>query len=377
MPTERIQYLVQRFFNNSCTPEEKEELAAWIIMPGNNEPLKELLRNAWEDHTPHTEMPEDMSQRLLTAMFREAKRPARIRYIRWAAAAAVVFIALAAGWWLMQKEKTVPQIVENKIIGPGSNGAVLTLSDGRTLVLDSIRNGVIATQGNTSVSINNGQLVYDAATGDGTASYNTMTTPKGRQFQLVLPDGTNVWLNAASSITYPTSFSGNERKVSVTGEAYFEVAKNATQPFKVSIQNSNTIEVLGTHFNVNAYNDDGLTRTTLLEGKIKVGQVILLPGEQVVAEGNATVSIDRSVQTAQVVAWKNGLFHFSKTSLQLVMKQLERWYNVDVQYTGTPPVLEINGKMDRGLSLQDILFWLWKNDVRTEMRGKTIIVQGQ
>ncbi|WP_127132865.1 FecR family protein [Pseudoflavitalea rhizosphaerae] len=379
MPTERIQYLARQFFNNSCTPEEKEELAAWINMPGNDGPLRELLRNAWEEHTPNTDMPEDMSNRLLKTMFREKRKTVRVHYLRWAAAAAVVIIAFMAGWWLPKKEKPVQPIVENSIVGPGSNGAILTLADGSKMVLDSIGNGVIARQGNTSVSINNGQLVYDAAAGAGTTGFNTMTTPKGRQFQLVLPDGTNVWLNAASSITYPTSFSGNERKVSVTGEAYFEVAKNATQPFRVSIPDnkSHTIDVLGTHFNVNAYNDAGYISTTLLEGKIKVGQAILQPGDQANSVGNYPARVIQGMDLAYVMAWKNGLFHFNQTSLQLVMKQLERWYNIDVQYAGSPPELRINGKMDRGLNLQDILLWLSKNNVRTEMKGKTVIVYGQ
>lgn len=377
MPTERIQYLVKQFFDNACTAEEKEELAAWINMPGNDEPLKALLQDAWEQHTPNTAMPEDMSQRLLTAMFREDEKPAPIRYLRWAAAAAAIILAFTAGWWLMQKEKPAQQLVENKNIEPGTNGAILTLADGRTLVLDSMHNGVIATQGNTAVKINNGQLLYDATTPGGAVAFNTMTTPRGRQFQLVLPDGTNVWLNAASSITYPTSFSGNERKVSVSGEAYFEVAKNAAQPFRVTIDENNTVDVLGTDFNINAYKDDGRIRTTLLEGKIKVGQVILQPGQQAVAANNAPVVIDGSADLAQVIAWKNGIFNFSNASLELVMKQLERWYNIDVQYTGKPPVLKISGKMDRGLSLREILDFLSKNDMKYSMKGRTLIVQGE
>lgn len=376
MPTERVQYLVQRFFDNACTPEEKEELAAWINMSGNDEPLKALLQDAWQQYTPDVQMPDDMSQRLLTAMFREEVKPARIGYLRWAAAAAAVIIACIAGWWLLKPEAPAPQIVENTTIEPGSSGAVLTLSDGRTMVLDSLNNGVIATQGNTSVTISNGQLVYDVKNAAGTIAYNTMTTPRGRQFQLVLPDGTNVWLNAASSITYPTEFSGTERKVSVTGEAYFEVAKHASLPFRVSIDDANTVEVLGTHFNINAYKDDNLIRTTLLQGKVKVSQLILQPGEQAVSKNNS-VSIDRSADLSQVMAWKNGIFNFKKASLELVMKQIERWYNIDVQYVGKPPVMEINGKMDRGVNLQDILDYLSKLDVKCSMKGRTVTVQGQ
>lgn len=377
MPTERVQYLVQRFFDNACTPEEKEELAAWINMSGNDEPLKALLQDAWQQHTPNAAMPEDMSQRLLTAMFRDEEKTSRIRYLRWAAAAAAIVIAAVAGWWLMQTKDPAPQIVENTSIEPGSNGAVLTLSDGRTVVLDSLNNGVIATQGNTSVAISDGQLVYDSKGPAGTVAYNTMTTPRGRQFQLVLPDGTNVWLNAASSITYPTSFSGTERKVSVTGEVYFEVAKNAALPFRVSIDNMNTVEVLGTHFNINAYKDDNQIRTTLLEGKVKVNQSILQPGEQAVSNENSAISIDRAIDLGQVMAWKNGIFNFRKASLPLVMKQLERWYNIDVQYIGKPPVMEISGKMDRGLSLQEILDFLYKSEVKYSMNGRTVTVQGE
>lgn len=378
MPTERVQYLVQRFFDNACTPEEKEELAAWINMSGNDEPLKALLQDAWQQYTPDVQMPDDMSQRLLTAMFREEAKPARIGYLRWAAAAAAVIIACIAGWWLLKPEVPAPQIVENTNIEPGSSGAVLTLSDGRTVVLDSLNNGVIATQGNTSVTISNGQLVYDVKNAAGTIAYNTMTTPRGRQFQLVLPDGTNVWLNAASSITYPTEFSGTERKVSVTGEAYFEVAKHASLPFRVSIDKNNTVEVLGTHFNINAYKDDERIRTTLLQGKVKVNQSVLQPGEQAIADAASGMSIDRSADLNQVMAWKNGIFNFNKASLEMVMKQLERWYNIEVQYAGKPPVMKITGKMDRGLSLQDILVdFLSKWDVKYTMKGRTVTVQGQ
>ncbi|HVK50016.1 MAG TPA: FecR domain-containing protein [Pseudobacter sp.] len=378
MPTERVQYLVQRFFDNACTPEEKEELAAWINMSGNDEPLKALLQDAWQQHTPDVQMPDDMSQRLLTAMFREEVKPARIGYLRWAAAAAAVIIACVAGWWLLKPEAPAPQIVENTTIEPGSSGAVLTLSDGRTVVLDSLNNGVIATQGNTSVAISNGQLVYDVKNAAGTIAYNTMTTPRGRQFQLVLPDGTNVWLNAASSITYPTEFSGTERKVSVTGEAYFEVAKHASLPFRVSIDKNNTVEVLGTHFNINAYKDDDRIRTTLLQGKVKVNQSVLQPGEQAIADAALGMSIDHSADLNQVMAWKNGIFNFNKASLEMVMKQLERWYNIEVQYAGKPPVMKITGKMDRGLSLQDILVdFLSKWDVKYTMKGRTVTVQGQ
>jgi ferric-dicitrate binding protein FerR (iron transport regulator) len=378
MPTERVQYLVQQYFDNACTTEEMEELAAWINASGNDEPLKELLENAWHQHRPNADMPEAMSQRLLTALFAaSAPKPAPVRLLRWAGAAAAAVLIIIAGWWLLQKEdKPALTVAQNSPIVPGSNGAVLTLADGRTVVLDSLKNGVFTTQGNTALKIENGQLVYDASNNAGPVAFNTVNTPKGRQFQLVLPDGSKVWLNAASGITYPTAFTGTERKVSITGEAYFEVTKNPAQPFKVSIDENNTVEVIGTHFNINAYKDEGYITTTLLEGKVKLAQTILQPGEQAIVTSDASITINHSSDLEQVMAWKNGIFYFRNAGLELVMKQLERWYNIEVQYKGKIPAYKINGKMDRGLRLQEVLDFLEKMEVKYKLNGRTITIQG-
>lgn len=247
-------------------------------------------------------------------------------------------------------------------IAPGRDGAILTLADGTQIVLDSLGSGIIAHQNGTQVALKNGLLVYDAnAKTTGGISYNTMTTPKGRQFQLVLPDGSKVWLNAATFIRYPTVFTGKERKVEIDGEAYFEVVKNAGMPFKVKVNETTEVEVLGTHFNVNAYENEGVIKTTLLEGIVRVKAYkqlqTLVPGQQAeVLYGNDREGV--SVHTAdinRVMAWKNGLFNFEGANLQEVMRQLERWYDIEVVYSGDIPNIRFGGKISKNENLSIVL----------------------
>src|SRR5882757_3843076 len=201
--------------------------------------------------------------------------------------------------------------VKNDVL-PGRQGAILTLSDGTTVVLDSLGNGIVANQTGTQVLLENGNLTYNASDA-GEVRFNTMSTPKGRQFLLLLPDGTKVWLNAASSITYPTAFIGRERNVKITGEAYFEVAKNPKQPFKVKINDVAEIDVLGTHFNVNAYANEASIKTTLLEGSVRVNaskhQQTMVPGQQAQIEQDGNITTTDAVDIAQIVAWKDGVFN--------------------------------------------------------------------
>jgi len=261
---------------------------------------------------------------------------------------------------------------------PGHKGAILTLADGRQLTLDSLHNGIVANQNGARATLINGELAYQS-TGQPThdISHNTITTPRGRQYQLILPDGTKVWLNAASSITFPTAFTGAERKVTIRGEAYFEVAANTQKPFTVQTGDA-AIQVLGTSFNISAYNDEPTIKTTLLEGKVKVQNeptkesIVLQPGEQgVVAEH---LRLNKKVDLEQVIAWKNGLFNFNSTELFTVMQQLSRWYDIDIKYEGKVPALTVSGKMDRGLTLQEILEFLTKNEIKYRLEGRTIIV---
>lgn len=307
-------------------------------------------------------------------------RKSRRTYI---AAAAVILLGLGFfGWWSMRTAKpdrgSVTTTQQPDIL-PGHQGAVLTLADGSTKLLDSMGNGVIADQNGTSVKLENGQIAYDASKSQ-QVQYNTMTTPRGRMFKIVLPDGTQVWLNAASSITYPTAFTGKQRKVSVTGEVYFEVAKNKAMPFIVTTKQQGEVEVLGTHFNINAYEDEAGMQTTLLEGKVKVsgaGQTAMLqPGQQ--AQWNASSQAANALQVsmlsadkiAQVMAWKNGIFNFEDQTLEQVMKQVARWYDIDIKYANGIPNIEFFGEMGRDVNLSQILHFLERSGVKCTLEAE-------
>ncbi len=211
------------------------------------------------------------------------------------------------------------------------------------MVLDSLQNGIVTTQGATTIRLQNGLLSYDDGRDAGASSeaFNTITTPPGRQFQIVLPDGTKIWLNAASNLRYPVAFSAGERKVMVEGEAYLEVAEDARRPFMVDVAGQSEIQVLGTSFNINAYKDEKAQRTTLLQGRVRVKtakvEKVLSPGQEAVVSDGLTVQ--ENANLTQAVAWKNGIFHFDNASLESVMRQLSRWYDVEVIYEKQVPAL--------------------------------------
>jgi ferric-dicitrate binding protein FerR (iron transport regulator) len=263
-------------------------------------------------------------------------------------------------------------------VDPGGNKATLTLADGSVILLDEAKNGVLAQQGAAKVIKLDGKLLYDPAFDiRGKMVYNTISTPKGGQYQLELPDGSLVWLNATSSIRFPTSFTEKERRVEITGEAYLEVAKKPGKPFVVTV-NSSEIQVLGTHFNINAYGDEDNLRTTLLEGSIKFvnGNTshILHPGQQSQLTKDRTVNVVSKVDVDDVIAWKNGLFSFENAGIEAIMRQLARWYDVDVDFRGRTDDLFI-AEMNRNIKLSDVLKALeLTGKIRFEIEGKKIIV---
>jgi len=305
-----------------------------------------------------------------------------------ATAAAIIFLLATAAYLLFQYGNNGQQKLANAgmhalaAIKPGKQGAILTLSNGRQVVLDSLGNGLVATQNGTNVVLENGKLTY--ARGQATTAevlFNTMTTPKGRQFQLLLPDGTRVWLNAASTLSYPTTFTGGERRVSITGEAYFEVAKNAGMPFKVTINDQAEIEVLGTNFNVNAYTDENSMHTTLLDGSVRVtnahDKTVLIPGQQAsVGRGKSSSGIKvQAVDIDRVMAWKNNLFDFEGATLAEVMNQISRWYDMEIIYEKGIPSFEFGGKIRRDLTLDNLLKFLEGAGVHFRIEeGRRLIV---
>lgn len=301
---------------------------------------------------------------------------------KYAAAAVLLCAVLAVVFWGTRQSGNVIKTETAKTslpagdIPPGKKGAVLTLADGSQVVLDSMNSGLVASQGGTKVVLDNGQLNYDVATGQGQPVYNTMTTPNGRQFRLSLPDGTEVWLNSASSITFPTSFAGNERTVSVTGETYFEVTKDKTRPFHVKVSGME-VEVLGTHFNINAYTDEAAIKTTLLEGSVKIRRdgnslATLVPGQQAQYAGAAVRVSDANIE--QVMAWKNGVFDFNGADLQTVARQLMRWYNISVKYEGNLPERRFLGKLPQDLNLSQVLRIFKEVEISCRLEGQTLIL---
>jgi ferric-dicitrate binding protein FerR (iron transport regulator) len=263
---------------------------------------------------------------------------------------------------------------------PGGNKAKLLLADGSAIDLNEAGNGRISKQGNAQITKQSGGLVYDLSKISKTAPviFNTLITPKGGQYQLTLSDGTKVWLNAASSLRFPTAFTGNGRKVILSGEAYFEVAKNNAMPFEVQV-NGMTVKVLGTHFDVMAYGDENKVVTTLLEGAVKISKgnasAVLQPGQQATLNNSGNIAVD-AADMEKAVAWKNGLFEFNDDNIEMIMRQLARWYDMEVKYEGDMQDKDFTGSIPRGSNLSEVLNMLALTGIlQFRIEGKYITVQ--
>ena len=313
--------------------------------------------------------------------------PVQRKRWNWAVAAAVITVVVTSWYFgVFNTPGNKAGVTEDKFehlkndVAPGGDKAVLTLGDGSQIVLDSIQNGTLSQQGNVKViKLNNGQLKYNTATGHpAEVLYNTLSTPKGGQYKIILSDATEVWLNAASSIRYPTSFAGKERRVEITGEAYFEVAENAAIPFKVETRGME-IEVLGTHFNVNTYEDEQAIRTTLLEGSVKLTKqdatAIMKPGQQIQFTKAGEMKMINNADLEEAIAWKNGVFQFNNASIDVVLRQLTRWYDIEVEFQGKPSALRFDGEVSRNSNLSQVLQILNYSGVNFEIEGKKLIVK--
>ena len=381
---ERIRLLLLKYYVDKASREEIAEMLLWLQEHGTNE---QLLQEVWETHSsdaPAAELKDLWSRIELETLPAQESRPVLLlRRGWWAAAAAVVLLTVGA--WLLFSPHRDNRVAAKQTaapvpdVAPGKSGAVLTLADGKQVVLDSMGNGLVAVQNGSKVVLQNGRLSYDDVSQDrAPLVYNTMSTPRGRQFSIVLPDGSRVWLNAASSIRYPTMFTGTERKVELTGEAYFEVAKDRNRPFIVHTVTTET-EVLGTSFNVSAYEEDGVVRTTLLDGSVRTGgqegKVLLSPGEQAQLKVGEKLKVDHHANPDQVLAWKNGAFNFQNADLHEVMRQLARWYDLDVIYEKGVPNVSFGGEISRNVPLSDLLKGLKGMDVHFRIEeGHRLIV---
>lgn len=394
---ERLRQLFHQYLNDSLSDENRLELMQMIEENKHSTSVQEMIAEELSTYnTNATEYSETINAERANELFSQilSKRqvqPAIPHYnsgkswIKWAAAAAIVIAIAGVGYQYLQQTNDTKNAIaktDNPYpydIPPGKKNATLTLSDGTRINLDSTANGRLAKEGATSITKQNDQLSYDYAGGLTNVQFNNIATARGNQYMVVLPDGTKVWLNASSSITFPTAFTENERRVKISGEAYFEVAKKANMPFIVSFSGDGEIEVLGTHFNVNTYNDDAVLRTTLLEGSVRISKNkatgILKPGQQAQLKDNASMKITEA-DTDEVMAWKNGFFSFKDATTQAIMLQLSRWYDIDINFEGPTGKQLFTGEIDRSLSLISVLKILEKTKVhfRLEQNRKLVIL---
>jgi transmembrane sensor len=365
--------LIKKYLEGTCSEREKELVESWHLhdlSQSNAEPSQQSIANAYAK-----------GRRAIIAHIR-LEQPVHKLWPRIAAAASIL-VLLGIGTFFLLEKRINPSSTTNYLsdIAPGGNRAILTLGNGQQINLTGAKNGQLAQQGAVSIKKTaDGSLTYQSSSNPANvnkAEYNTMSTPVGGQYHLILGDGTGVWLNAASSIKYPTVFGGAERKVEITGEVYFEVAHNAAKPFRV-VSNQQVVEVLGTHFNINAYADEASIKTTLLEGSVKVSNgntnILIKPGQQAVFK-DGSLSLNPVANLDEAVAWKNGYFQFKDEKIISVMRKLSRWYNIDLQYQGQPSEEGFNGTVSRSKNISQVLKMLERTKaVHFKIDGRRVVI---
>ncbi|SDD82785.1 FecR family protein [Mucilaginibacter pineti] len=394
----RLFYLFNTYYNETATPQERDELFQIITSSANDAELTALIHEAWNsleineplfDPTKSLDM---LNNILLNKAANDGS--AKIRppdnnrlWLKIGVAAALMVFTGIGAYLIANRQQqqlnknNVARVSHTHDVLPGGNKAVLTLANGKTITLNSAQNGVLAQQGGASVyKTRNGQLVYGGGQNDAqeqATAMNKVSTPRGGQYQLVLSDGSKVWLNAASSLSFPAVFMGKTRDVEITGEAYFEVAKNPNKPFRVKTNNT-TVEVLGTHFNINAYTDEESIKTTLLEGSVKISNSkyasVLKPGQQASLTQTGQIKVIDDPEAEYAIAWKNGVFEFKDAGIETIMRQAARWYDVDVSYQGTIPTREFNGSISRNVKASELMGMLKYAGVNFKIEDKHITV---
>ncbi|MDD4190211.1 MAG: FecR domain-containing protein [Mangrovibacterium sp.] len=379
----RIYELADKWLKGTITEKEKQGFEEWYNREAKQHP--EWTRDPDE---------QSMRDRLYRSILRNIEPrekgstlliSRRRQFYKWSSVAAALVVLFVTGIWFFQYHDFLNHLQDKEShlrvdLPPGREAATLILADGSVIDLDTIQNGEVTVQGKTIIRKQGGQVAYVPSTEKEKMPvlYNTINTARGHQYQLVLPDSTRVWLNSASSLYYPAAFSGDARLVELTGEAYFEVARNASTPFLVKV-NGVEVEVLGTRFNIHAYTDEGAVETTLLEGSVNVKNegrsVLIMPGEQAVIRSNKAEIGVSEADLDQVMAWQKGFFEFDNTELPAIMRQISRWYDVDIRYEGQPGTKKFGGRISKNLNMSDVLALLEANGVRFVLDGKTLTVR--
>jgi transmembrane sensor len=375
-----IKELAEKWATGKLSEEESSWLEKWyagfddtkVHVTGSRHPDSEALRSA-------------MLNNIRTEL-KIGKRPVAefFSFKRVAIAASVILFSVVCAYYFLPKEQPsyTASLIKNDL-APGSNKAILTLSNGKQIFLDGSKSGHLGTEGSTMVNKTDSGSISYLASGKSPLTaivYNTMTTPKGGQYSVVLADGTKVVLNAGSSITYPVIFTGSERKVKLTGEAYFEVAHNKLKPFHVETKDQD-VQVLGTHFNINAYTEETSTRTTLLEGSVKVSLIgatseslVLVPGQQAVVHDAQMTRL--TVDAEDATAWKDGLFVFDNETLEHALVKISRWYDLQVVYEDEAArKITVGGSVSRFERVSGLLHLFERSGkVHFKLSGKTLTV---
>lgn len=387
---DRIIELILKKLRNDLSPQEQEELDSWKEESMTNKAFAEQFTQANITEqlaimgSTNTEKEWDRFQEM--APFPAIDGPKRFTWYRLAAAASILIVGLSLlFFWRQYQQDTVqtaaPEILQHQFtndLDPGNRKASLILADGKIIALDSAQSGMLGQQSGSTIHQQDGQVWYEpAATHYEKPVYNTVTTPRGGEYRLVLPDGSKVWLNAASSIRFPAAFAGATREVDITGEVYFEVAKNARMPFLVSAGGMQ-VKVLGTHFNVNAYADEPFISTTLLEGLVEVtknkDRKVIQPGQQAIIGQQQPIAIQKNVDLVAVMAWQQNQFNFKAASIEEVMRQVSRWYDVDISYGGRVEQ-RFSGTIPRNMKASALLNMLEQiGYVKFNIDGKKITV---
>ncbi|WP_442591846.1 FecR family protein [Pedobacter sp. AW31-3R] len=365
--------LLQKYLDQTASPGEQRLIESWYAHEATIRKLND------KDNFEH------LAEVLWQGTRRRAgipilKKVIPIRYYWWSAAA-ILLLGMSIAYLSFREIPSITTIARAKDIRPGTNKAILTLGNGKQIALSNDRSGKLASEDHTTISkTDSGKVVYEPEKGlhHDQVVYNTITTPAGGQFQLRLADGTNITLDASSSISFPVVFSGKQRAVTMTGQAYFEVAHDKDKPFIVKTAAQN-IEVLGTHFNVNAYENEQAVKTTLLTGSIRLKaaghQAILKPGEQALVLPAAQRLEVGPADMEESIAWQQGYFRFRQEDIHAVMRKISRWYNIEVTFEGAVPAEKFSGTISRYKDISQVLGMLeYSKSVHFKLSGRRVTV---